>query len=71
LIQLAYLYAGISFALAMIVAIGVIIAPRGQRLELAVWGAIGSTCWFVLFLAVLVEKLIEAGMRFADRFFRP
>lgn len=67
MLQLLYLYFGISFALSLVVAVGVAAAPRGSRAELATWGAVGSTCWPILLAALVVEQILEGAVRLSER----
>jgi hypothetical protein len=64
---LAYLYLGISSVLALVVAIGVAAAPQGSRVELATWGAAGALFWWILLAALVVERILEGGIRLSNR----
>lgn len=67
MLQLLYLYLGISFTLAIIVAIGVIASPRGARLELATWGAVGAFFWWLLIAALVAEQILAGAARLSNR----
>jgi hypothetical protein len=69
MVALGLLYLGISTALAAIVAIGVAVAPRADRAELAAWGVGAVLLWPLvlggLFLDTVAATLALVFTRFS------
>ncbi len=64
----AIFYLAISTALALLFAIGVVAAPKGQWIELATWGGVIAALWFFFLVALLVDVTITRVARLAMRF---
>ncbi len=64
----AIFYLTISIGLALIVAAGVVAAPRGERVELATWGGVAAALWLFLLIALFADEAIARCIRLARRF---
>lgn len=64
----AIFYLAISIGLALIVAAGVVAAPRGERVELATWGSVAAALWLFLLIALFADEAVARCIRLAQRF---
>ncbi len=67
MLSFAIFYLAIAAILAIVVAIGATLAPKGERAELATWGVALAALWFFFLVALVADEIISRVTRLARR----